>query len=137
MTIIVAVGAVVIDDGKVLLVKHKPERGGFWAGKWICPGGGLKLGERIKDGIRREVFEETRLKIELIKPLTPFERIVKENGKVKLHVIYIDYIAKRIEGEFSPCDDVGEGIWVPFERLKGLSDLHEDTIRLLKIAKLM
>ena len=42
MGIVVAVGAVILDnEGRVLLGRHKPERRGFWAGKWICPGGKL------------------------------------------------------------------------------------------------
>ena len=60
--ILVAVGAVIKDENdRVLLVKHRPERGGFWQGKWIFPGGKLELGERIEDGVRREVKEETNL----------------------------------------------------------------------------
>jgi len=47
----VAVGAVIEDgEGRILLVKHVAERGGFWQGKWICPGGGLELGETIEEG---------------------------------------------------------------------------------------
>ena len=47
-TIIVAVGAIIKDSqGRFLLVRHKPEREGYWKGKWICPGGKLKLGEDI------------------------------------------------------------------------------------------
>ena len=56
--IVVAVGAVILDDDeKILLVKHVPERGGYWKGKWICPGGRLKPGESIPVGIKREVRE--------------------------------------------------------------------------------
>ena len=76
--ILVAVGAVIEDDrGRILLVKHKKERGGYWQGKWICPGGELEFGEEIKEGIKREVKEETNLEIELVRPLVPFDRIVK------------------------------------------------------------
>ncbi len=43
--IMVGVGAVISDgDGRILLVRHRPERGGFWQGKWICPGGRLGAG---------------------------------------------------------------------------------------------
>ncbi len=43
----VAVGAVIVDkENRVLLVQHvEAKRGGFWYGKWICPGGMLKKGE--------------------------------------------------------------------------------------------
>ena len=38
-----------------MLVKHVKEHGGFWQGKWICPGGELEYGETIAEGIKREV----------------------------------------------------------------------------------
>ncbi|MBE0415993.1 MAG: NUDIX domain-containing protein [Dehalococcoidia bacterium] len=134
--IMVAVGAVIEDDeGRILLVKHLPERKGYWQGKWICPGGRLNLGEGIREGIEREVREETNLTIRLITPLIPFERIVKEEGKTTLHVIYIDFLAKLVGGEFRPGSDVGEGIWVPKKDIAKIWDeLHDDTKRLMEIA---
>jgi 8-oxo-dGTP diphosphatase len=135
--IIVAVGAVIIDEEeRVLLVKHVPERNGFWQEKWICPGGTLYLGESIEQGIIREVKEETDLDIRLDTLLPPFERIVKSDGETTLHVIYIDSLARLVGGEFRPGSDVGEGIWVSRkDLLKIWDELHEDTQVLLKIAK--
>ncbi len=134
--IMVAVGAVIENEGGgVLLVKHKPERGGFWQGKWICPGGELELGETIGEGIKREVKEETGLEIELVKPLPAFERIVKSADGVSLHVVYIDYIARLISGELKVDSDVGEALWVKKGELDRIwEDVHEDTKKLLKLA---
>jgi len=135
--IIVAVGAVIVNEaGRVLLVKHVPERNGFWQGKWICPGGKLELGESMEQGVAREIMEETNLQIRLITPLTPFERIVKSDGKTTLHVIYIDFLAQLVSGEFRPGSDVGEGIWVSREDLPKIWDeLHQDTQKLLNLAE--
>jgi len=137
--IFIAVGAVIEDEeGRVLLVRHVPERGGFWQGKWICPGGRLKLGESIEQGIKREVWEETGLEISLITPLVPFERIVKDKGETTLHVIYVDYLAKSAGGEFRAGSDVGEAIWVRRGDIPQIWDeLHDDTKRLLEIAKVV
>jgi len=136
--ILVAVGAVIEDDrGRILLVKHKKERGGYWQGKWICPGGELEFGEEIKEGIQREVKEETNLEIELVRPLVPFDRIVKSDKEASLHVIYIDYIAKLIGGELKMDSDVGEALWVEKKNIPKIwQELHEDTQRLLKIAEI-
>jgi 8-oxo-dGTP diphosphatase len=134
--ILVAVGAVIEDDrGRILLVKHKKERGGYWQGKWICPGGALEFGEEIEEGIKREVKEETNLEIDLVRPLVPFDRIVKSGKETSLHVIYIDYIAKLIGGELKVDSDVGEALWVEKNNVPKIwQELHEDTQRLLKIA---
>lgn len=135
----VAVGAVIRDKNeRVLLVRHKPEREGFWKGKWICPGGKLEFGEHIEDGIIREVREETNLEIVLTSLLSPFERIVKSEGQTELHVIYIDYLAEKISGELKPGSDVGEARWVSLKDIPSIwKELHEDTQRLLKIANLV
>jgi len=135
--IMIAVGAIIEDNReRILLVKHVPARGGFWQDKWICPGGKLEEGETIEEGIKREVKEETGLEIELIRPLVPFDRIVKEDNRTVLHVIYIDYMARFVGGELKPDSDVGEGCWVEKKDLHKL-DLHDDTVRLFKIAGLM
>ena len=134
--ILVAVGAVVEDDkDRILLVKHTKERGGYWQGKWICPGGKLEFGEEIRAGIKREIREETSLEVELVTPLLPFDRIVKLDGETSLHVIYIDYVAKLLGSELEIGSDVGEALWVEKKSISKMwPELHEDTRRLLKIA---
>ncbi len=125
------------DGDSVLLVKHRPERGGFWQGKWICPGGKLELGETIEDGIKREVMEETNLEISLTTALIPFERIVGSEDGTDLHVIYIDYLAEKTAGELRAASDVGEARWVSIEDVPGIwEDLHEDTRKLFQIASI-
>ena len=138
-SILIGVGAVIEDGaGRILLVKHIPERGGFWQGKWICPGGELELGETIEEGIKREVKEETQLDIDLLAPLYPFDRVVKENNEVSLHVIYIDYLARVTGGVLKPGSDIGEAMWVDKERIPEIwEELHDDTKRLLQIAKIV
>ncbi|MFC1939102.1 NUDIX domain-containing protein [Chloroflexota bacterium] len=137
--IMIGVGAVIEDDaGRLLLVKHIPERGGFWQGKWICPGGKLEPGETIREGIKREVREETRLEIDLVSPLPPFDTIVRADDEVSLHVVYIDYLARVAGGELKLGSDVGEAMWVEKKRISQMwEELHADTQRLLQIAKII
>ncbi|MDP6100005.1 MAG: NUDIX domain-containing protein [Dehalococcoidia bacterium] len=133
----VAVGAVIKDQERVLLVKHVPGKRGFWEGKWICPGGRLEVGETLAEGVRREVMEETNLEIDLEQPLPPFDTVVKRGEGVELHVVYIDYLARRQSGELKAASDVGEARWVSVADLPTIwGDLHQDTQRLLTIAGL-
>src|SRR5207245_10419864 len=83
--IMVAVGAVVLDENnRVLLVKHvEAKRGGFWFGKWICPGGKLQHGESLEEGTKREVKEETGLEIDLTGKPVVYDRIIERAVKTE------------------------------------------------------
>ena len=60
---VVGVGAVVIHDGAVLLVKRaKPPR----EGQWSLPGGAQELGETLAEAAHREVAEEAGIEIEIV-----------------------------------------------------------------------
>jgi 8-oxo-dGTP diphosphatase len=138
--IMIAVGAVVLDEtNRVLLVKHvEAKRGGFWFGKWICPGGKLQLGESLEEGTKREVSEETGLDIELNGKTTVFDRIVKKGARTELHVVYIDHTARKIRGQLKAGSDVAIARWFSQEELRSQwNDLHGDTRRLLLESKVI
>jgi ADP-ribose pyrophosphatase YjhB (NUDIX family) len=138
--IMVAVGAVVLDESnRVLLVKHvEAKRGGFWFGKWICPGGKLQRGETLEEGTKREVWEETSLEIELTGKPVVFDRIVKKGNKIELHVLYIDHTAHVIRGQLKAGSDVAIARWFSPEALRAQwNELHEDTQRLLLESKVV
>jgi 8-oxo-dGTP diphosphatase len=132
----IGVGAVIKDDnGRILFVRHKPERGGFWRGKWIFPGGLLEIGETVDTGIKREVLEETGLTIEILPDLVPpVERIVRGDVGVDLHVVYIVKRATLSGGTLKPASDVGEAMWVERDQITEIWDeLHQDTMRILDL----
>ena len=138
--IVPCVGALILDDSdRVLLVKHVPEKEGFWAQKYICPGGRLEFGESLEDGVRREILEETGLELEIIRWIPPKERIIlNPDGSVQDHVLYLDVIARVRTGVFQPGSDVGEGYWFSRKELnKNLDEIHEDTLGLLVEAGLV
>ena len=137
--ITIAVGAVIRDErGSILLVRHRPERKGFWQGQWICPGGELEFGEMVQEGIIREVREETNLEITLTQSLPPFQRVARSEGKPFLHVIYIDYLAEIKGGQLKPGGDVGEALWFTAEEIyQRWEELHDDTKRLLSLARVI
>ena len=63
MTPSFTVGAICVlerDDGALLLVRHSYRR------RWGLPGGLLKRGEDVADGVRREALEEIGLEVELL-----------------------------------------------------------------------
>ena len=80
---IIGVGAVIIRGDRVLLVRRATEP---LKGEWSVPGGMLELGEKLHDGIRREVLEETGLEVEPGDVLDVFDSILRdEQGRTQYH----------------------------------------------------
>jgi len=107
---IIGVGAVIVDDGRVLLVRRGTEP---LKGEWSVPGGMLELGEKLRDGVRREVLEETGLVVEPGEVLDVFDSIFNDDaGRTEYHYVLIDYLCRPVSGEAKAGTDVSEVRWV-------------------------
>src|ERR1039457_2963951 len=107
---IVGVGAAIVDRDRVLLVRRPTEP---LKGEWSVPGGVLELGEKLRDGIRREVLEETGLQVEPGDVLDVFDSIFRdEQGRTQYHYVLIDYLCHSISDEAKAGSDVSEVRWV-------------------------
>ena len=62
----VATDALIEKDGKYLMIKEGKKR---CRGKWNIPGGGVEHGEKAPEAVKREVWEETGLKVEEVEGL--------------------------------------------------------------------
>lgn len=114
---IVGVGAVIVQRDCVLLVErgHEPLEG-----YWSLPGGALEVGERLEDGVRREVREETGLEVELVSMVEVFERILRDSGgRPEYHYVLIDYLCRVSGGRLRAGDDASRCEWVRREDLDG------------------
>jgi 8-oxo-dGTP diphosphatase len=60
--IVLAVGAFILKDKKLLIVKKSPYEN-IDAGLWTIPGGKIEKDESIIDGLKREIKEEVNLEI--------------------------------------------------------------------------
>jgi ADP-ribose pyrophosphatase YjhB (NUDIX family) len=101
---IVGVGAVIIQEGKVVLVKRRFEP---LAGQWSLPGGRLELGETLEAGLAREMLEETGLDVEVGPVVDVFDRILLDpERRVRYHYVLIDYLCRPIGGALNHGSDV-------------------------------
>jgi 8-oxo-dGTP diphosphatase len=116
---VVAIGAVVIHDNKVLLVKRgQPPSEGLWA----IPGGKVKLGETLQQAAEREIKEETDINVSAGEPVHVFEVIEKQIDRYQFHYVIVDIVCRYISGELSPHDDALDAGWF------GKNDLNNDRI---------
>jgi mutator protein MutT len=114
----VGVGAVVLDAGRVLLVRRgKPPL----AGKWSLPGGLLELGETTAEAARREVAEECGLTIRVGELAGILDRVVHDaEGRIRYHWVLVDYVAFVESGELCAASDAAEAQWVEVDEVARL-----------------
>jgi 8-oxo-dGTP diphosphatase len=113
---IIGVGAVVIDDGKVLLVRRGQEP---LKGEWSLPGGALELGETLQKGLVREVFEETGLTVVPDGIVEVLDRITPDDlsGRIRYHYVLVDYLCHIAGGTLRGGSDAEEARWVEHDEL--------------------
>lgn len=115
---IVGVGAVIVQDGKLVLIRRgvEPDKG-----KWSIPGGGVELGETVGDAAVREAKEECGLDIELFedRPMDALDKMVPgEKGRLKYHYVLLQFLARLKGGTLKPTSDATEARWVPLEEVE-------------------
>lgn len=107
----------VIEQGKALLIRRGGEP---LKGQWSIPGGTLEVGETLEEGTRRELEEETGLRVRVGELIEVFERIFRdendpqsrETGRPRFHFVILDYLCERISGEVRAGGDVTDVAWV-------------------------
>jgi 8-oxo-dGTP diphosphatase len=126
----VTVKGVYIQDGKILLIKES----GKLSGRWELPGGGLDFGESIKEGLEREIKEETGLKLRKLSKNPVYAWTYKFNGNPRNFGWYYSLVlVYRIEIEnldFSPTEECEAVQFFSKEDLKTLN-LHPQINQLI------
>ena len=116
---IVAVGAVIVDRDRVLMVRRGQEP---LKGEWSLPGGAVELGETLEAAVAREVREETSLDVVVGPVLEVLDSIRRDaNGRAEYHYVIVDYACRVRAG--TPAEpvrgtDAADVRWVPLGDLE-------------------
>ena len=96
---VVGVGAVVVQDGRVVLIRRGKEP---MRGRWLVPGGTVEWGETLEEAVVREVEEETGLVVRPRELLVVLDRIHRlgdpATGEISHHYVIVDYLCDPIAG---------------------------------------
>lgn len=103
------VGALVVNDGKILLVRRAENPG---KGVWTNPGGYVEQTEEIQTAIVREVYEETNV------TATVSEVLAIRDQPGQVHNVYIAFVLDYVAGHPQP-----DGIEVDEAGFFGPTDL--------------
>lgn len=123
---VLGVGAVIIEDDELLVVKRGREPG---RGLWAVPGGKVRRGETLAAAAARETYEETGLRVEVGEVVWVGELIDETH-----HLVLIDLRATVQSGALRAADDALEVAWMPIDDPGDLSltlTMHQllDTLR--------
>lgn len=127
---LVGVGAVIVENGRVLLVKrgHPPLEG-----EWSIPGGVLELGETLREAAVREAREESCLTVQPDELLGVYDRVLRDDDQRTLyHYVLVDFLCYPVAGKAEAADDADEVRWFTLEEA-GQLGLAEDTAEVIRM----
>ena len=134
---VVGVAGVVLHGGAVLLIQRGREP---MLGSWSLPGGALELGETTAEGVAREVWEETAVRVRPVSLVATLDRIVRDpSGAVQFHYVLIDWCCVPLAPDsVKPTrgDDALDARWVPVADLPSfrLPEITLDVIERARVA---
>lgn len=116
-TPITAVSAAVFRDGKVLLAQRASTHN---TGLWTLPGGRQHFGETLEEAVRRELDEETGLR--LLNPVIcdAMDVILPDKSNPAAHFVIVVF-ACYAEGEVRLSEELSRSGWFGLEEAGGLA----------------
>lgn len=123
-------------DGKILMGKKDPSKGGVYPDVWHIPGGGMKEGETMEQTLAREVSEEVGIdispyhakSIDIIGHGTT-EKTLKDTGEKVMCEMEFNRFEIKIDDknadeiELHLDDDLAEAQWFSKEELQNVKQI--------------
>jgi 8-oxo-dGTP diphosphatase len=105
------VGAVLVKDAQVLLIRRAEEP---FRDFWDFPGGFLNYDEHPVDGLKREVFEELNLQIEVDRLIGLYMDFYGDSKESTLNIYFTGQI---VNGSPFPKSEIREVQWFDLQKL--------------------
>jgi len=110
--------AVIKNEGKILIqtMKHSD--------MYTFPGGGIEIGEKMTDSLKREIKEECGIEIEIKEELLATDNFFYYDPlDFAMHSLLFFYSAKALSTELSQGNDIDDeeidkNLWLPLEEIQ-------------------
>lgn len=109
---------------RILLVKRKYDP---YKGSWALPGGFLKDEEPLEEGAKRELEEETGLKVENLHQIRAYGRPDRDPRGRTVSVAF--WTELESEEEVKGSDDAAEAQWHDIQKLPKLAFDHHQIVK--------
>lgn len=110
----IAAKGIIFDRDAVLLLKRsEQERAGNEEHIWDFPGGSLETEEPIMEALKREVMEETGLKVNVISPAYIYDDIQDER-----HLIILKFVCDQPIGQLKLSAEHESYHWIHMDDLQ-------------------
>lgn len=108
----IATKALIFYRGKVLIARESTKyQDGTNQGRYDVPGGRIKPGQKFDESLKREVKEETNLKIKVLKPFFVSEWRPKVRGE-QWQIIGVFFICQALTNKVKLSKDHNHFLWI-------------------------
>ena len=132
----IVVGAIIVKNGKVLLEKRGTFNGRpiLESGKWAIVGGFLDRDETLKEGLKREIFEETGLKIKNLRLLHINDSPKRPNDNSRQNVSMV-FVATPLTNKLTKTEEAPDLQWFDLDNLPSKEEFAFDHYKELVLYK--
>ena len=95
--------------------------------KWALPGGFIELEETLETACKRELFEETALRVDKMYQFKTYDAIDRDPRHRTISVVY----SAELKNKENVCgnDDASDAQWFPIDKLPELAFDHRQIIQ--------
>ncbi len=112
----------------VLLIKRGKEP---FKNKWALPGGFVEMDELLENACKRELEEETGVKVEKMNQFKAYDAIDRDPRHRTISVVFTAEMNNRVEAKGG--DDAAQADWFPLSRLPEFAFDHAKILDDFKI----